>query len=52
MTPEQTHHHHRRRHRSRHKFRRRMKKALYWVILPLLGSALLVKTLAFYFGAP
>jgi hypothetical protein len=29
-----------------------MKKALYWVVLPLLGSALLVKTLLFYFGAP
>jgi hypothetical protein len=29
-----------------------MKKLLYRVILPLLGSALLVKTFLFYFGAP
>jgi len=29
-----------------------MKKVLFWVVLPLLGSALLVKTFLFYFGAP
>jgi polyferredoxin len=55
MTPvpqdEHEHRHRRRRHRSKHKFRRRMKKLLYWIILPVIGSVILIKTLLFYFSA-
>jgi hypothetical protein len=28
-----------------------MKKLLFWVVLPMLGSALLARAMIFYFGA-
>jgi hypothetical protein len=45
-------HKHRRHRRSKHKARQKIKRALLWVVLPLVSSALLIKTLQFYFGAP
>lgn len=50
METEIPHRSHRRRSRKVRKAKRWARKALFWVVLPVLGILVLMKTVQFYFG--